>query len=150
MAQEPVAKLYTPALLSLATQLADYPLSGDFAYRAEARSRTCGSTIALGVDLDADGQVKKLGLQVSACAIGQSSAALLAKAAIGRTAEEFAAVQASIEAWLDGASPDTQALPEWPGFEALAPAWPHKGRHGALLLAWTAMTQALSSEPSSR
>jgi hypothetical protein len=41
-------------------------------------------------------------------------------------------------------------LPDWPGFDALEPARDHTGRHGALLMAWTAMTQALSTCESSR
>jgi len=147
--EAPVTKLYTPDLLALATQLAEFPLTGDFAYRAEARSRTCGSTIEIGVELGADGALTRLGLQVSACAVGQSSAAILALNAKGRTASEFAQALQEIETWLGRDDPHAP-LPSWPGFEALAPARAHHGRHGALLLAWTAINQALSTAPSSR
>jgi NifU-like protein involved in Fe-S cluster formation len=71
-------KLYSPALLGLATGLARFPLTGDLPLRAETRSRSCGSVIALGVALDGAGMVARIGMQVSACAIGQASAALLA------------------------------------------------------------------------
>jgi NifU-like protein involved in Fe-S cluster formation len=144
------AKLYTPQLLALSTELARFPLVDDFAHRAEARSRTCGSTIELGLELDSAGNVGRIGMAVSACAIGQSSAAIMALAAAGRTPEDFAAMQASIERWLASGPDDPAPLPDWPGFDALAPALPHKGRHGALLLAWNAMAEALSSARSSR
>ena len=149
MAEAPVTKLYTPDLLALATRLAEFPLSGDFAYRAQARSRTCGSTIEVGVDLGPDGALTRLGLQVSACAIGQSSAAIMALDAKGRTAADFAGALQEIEAWLGSDDPHA-SVPAWPGFEPLAPARLHQGRHGALLLAWTAINQALSSTPSPR
>ena len=134
-------KLYTPRLLGLSAQLADFPLTGDFQHTANARSRTCGSTISVGLDLGADGGVTRIGMQVTACAVGQSSAAVLAHDAQGRTARCFADMLAGIEAWLAGHGP----LPDWPGFDALEPALPHKGRHDALLLPWKAVSEALSS-----
>ncbi|MEP0392671.1 MAG: iron-sulfur cluster assembly scaffold protein [Erythrobacter sp.] len=148
MANRSANALYTPTLLALATQLADFPLDKEFGFRAEVRSRTCGSTIEIGVDLDADRCVTRLGMQVSACAIGQSSAAIMVAGAKGRSAQEIVEVHKAIETWLDAVGPDDEPLPHWPGFDALTPAWEHKGRHSALLLAWTAITQALSSEAS--
>ncbi len=132
-------KLYTPALLSLATQLAEFPLSDDLTARAEARSRTCGSTIDLGVGLDAHSRISKIGMQVTACAVGQASAALLALHAVGVEAREAGAMEQAVHDWLSGKGP----MPNWPGFEALAPALPHAGRHGALMLPWKALSQAL-------
>lgn len=140
------AKLYTPRLLSLAIELAAFPLTEDLPLTAEARSRTCGSTIMLGVLTGDGGVVERVGLQVSACAIGQSSAAIMAMDARGRTPEDFARALAAIDAWLGGEG----SAPQWPGFDALEPALPHPGRHGALLLPWKAMVEALSSPPMPR
>ena len=140
------AKLYTPRLLGLSAQLARFPLAGEYQHSAEARSRTCGSTITVGLDLGEDGAVTRIGMQVTACAVGQSSAAVLAQDAQGRTARCFAAMLAKIEAWLAGEGP----LPDWPGFDALEPALPHKGRHDVLLLPWKAVTEALSSPETAR
>lgn len=80
------AKLYSPEVLALATGLADYPLDPSLPLTGEARSRTCGSAIRLGLALDDAGRIARIGMQVSACAIGQASAMLLAQAAAGRTA----------------------------------------------------------------
>jgi NifU-like protein involved in Fe-S cluster formation len=134
-------KLYTPRLLGLSAQLAGFPFVGEFQHSADARSRTCGSTITVGLDLGEEGAVTRIGMQVTACAVGQSSAAVLAQDAQGRTAKCFAAMLAKIEAWLTDEGP----LPGWPGFDALEPALPHKGRHDALLLPWKAVSEALSS-----
>ena len=64
-------KLYSPALLSLATELAEYPLSKSFQFAGSDRSRTCGSTIDIGIDLDSRGRIASIGMQVAACAVGR-------------------------------------------------------------------------------
>jgi len=150
VAERAVIKLYTPTVLALATQLSDFPLDREFEFRAEGRSRTCGSTIELGVDLDGDGRVSALGMQVNACAIGQSSAAIMGEGAKGRLPEEITAAMLAIENWLSAEVEDDSVFDQWPGLSALKPAFEHKGRHSALLLAWKAITQALSSGPTSR
>jgi NifU-like protein involved in Fe-S cluster formation len=140
------ARLYSPTLLGLATGLADFPLTHDLPLRAEARSRSCGSVIALGLALGEGACIARIGMQVSACAIGQASAALLAQSAVGRDADAVDAAARGLERWLAGEG----ALPHWPGIDALAPARGHPGRHGALLLPWTAARSALSQAPGTR
>ncbi|MEM6476160.1 MAG: iron-sulfur cluster assembly scaffold protein [Pseudomonadota bacterium] len=137
-------KLYTPRMLGLSADLAHYPLCDELTHCAEARSRTCGSTIEIGFALDASGAVADIGMQVSACAVGQSSAAILARHVAGKLPVEIDATRTAIMAWLEGEAP----LPDWPEFDALAPARDHPGRHGALLLPWNAASEALSSPAS--
>lgn len=134
-------KLYSPRLLALSAELANYPFTDDFPLLAEARSRTCGSSIKLGFAVDDQGSVTRVGMQVSACAVGQSSAAILARELRGKDGALVAATLSGIEDWLSGAGP----LPDWPDFDALAAAQDHPGRHDALLLPWKAAHQALSS-----
>jgi NifU-like protein involved in Fe-S cluster formation len=135
------AKLYTPELLGLAAGLAAFPLTDTLPLRAEARSRACGSVITVGFALDDCGLVLGVGLQVKACAIGQASAALLAQAVIGESPHRVCVMAEALERWLA----DEGELPQWPGIAALVPARQHPGRHGALLLPWTAASKALSS-----
>jgi NifU-like protein involved in Fe-S cluster formation len=135
------AKLYSPALLVLATELARFPLSDDLPFRAEARSRTCGSVICIGLALRNEQDIARIGMQVSACAIGQASAALLAQAAVGSSGEDIVQTTSQLQDWLADAGP----LPDWPGITILKAAREHPGRHGALLLPWTAAAMALSS-----
>lgn len=134
-------RLYSPQLLALAIELAAYPLDETLPLRAEARSRTCGSTISVGLALDEDGTIGRVGMQVSACAIGQGSAALLARSAKGCSAGSIAATLTGLEQWLEG----TGELPAWPDLDLLAPARSHPARHAALLLPWKAASKALSS-----
>jgi len=137
----PTGKLYSPALLGLATRLSDYPLADDLPLRGQARSRSCGSVIALGAALGPDRRIARIGMQVSACAIGQASASLLALGAIGAYPARVEAAGDALIAWLAGEGD----LPAWPGITALAPALAHPGRHGALLMPWKAAAAALSS-----
>lgn len=133
--------LYTPEVLRLATGLAGYPWDDDLPLTGEARSRSCGSTIRLGLSTDAEGRVRRLGLRSSACAIGQAAAAIFAGAAVGRSAQDIAAAEQALSAWLSGGG----AMPPWPGLAAIAAARDYPARHGAIMLAWQAARQALSS-----
>ena len=135
-----VAALYTPAVLALATGLADYPLTDSLPLRGSARSATCGSTIELGLMLDHDARIAAVGVRAHACAIGQAAAAVFAGAAPGADPAEIAATLAGLERWLAGEGP----LPGWPGLGAIAAARDHRGRHGAITLPWRAALAALS------
>jgi NifU-like protein involved in Fe-S cluster formation len=136
-------KLYTPELLALAVSLTDYPADPSLPLHGEARSKTCGSTLAADIAVDADGRIERLGLRVRACAVGQASAALFARAASGRGLPEIEAAHAALTAWLAGEG----ELPDWPGLELLLPARGYTARHGPIMLPWTAARDALSSAP---
>lgn len=131
--------LYTPEVLALAIELARHPLTDDLPLRGEARSRSCGSTIALGLAFDAEGAIARVGLRSHACAIGQASAAIFAANAAGVTVGDVRATRAAVAAWLAGEG----ALPEWPGFAAIAAARDYPARHGAVMLPWDAAVEAL-------
>lgn len=132
--------LYTPAILAAATGLAAWPWDDSLPLQAEARSRSCGSTIALGLDVDAAGAINRIGLRPHACAIGQAAALLFAQAAMGLDAAAIAGGRSQIAAWLAGEGP----LPDWPGFGLIEPARDCPARHGAIPLAWDAALVALS------
>lgn len=133
------AVLYTPEVLGLATGLAAYRLDDTLPMQADARSRSCGSTLTLGLALDADGRVARVGLRSQACAIGQASAAIFAQAAPGRSRDEIVATAHEMERWVAGEG----VMPEWPGLSPIAAARDYPGRHGAMLLPWTAALQLL-------
>ncbi|WP_298466468.1 iron-sulfur cluster assembly scaffold protein [uncultured Erythrobacter sp.] len=134
-------KLYSPRMLALSAELANFPFNPASQLVAEARSRTCGSTIKLGIDYNVTSGVSKIGMQVAACAVGQSSAAVLARAISGKDKQTLTETVEQIEGWLGGDC----AAPDWPDFDVLSGARSHPGRHGALLLPWNAALEALSS-----
>lgn len=132
--------LYTPEVLALAIDLARHPLSDDLPLRGEARSRSCGSTIALGLVLDEAGAIERIGLRSHACAIGQASAAIFANSAEGAAIEDILETRAAVVAWLAG----EEGLPQWPGFAAISAARDYPARHGAVMLPWDAAAEAFS------
>ena len=134
------APLYTTEILRLASSLAGPRALGDADGRAELRSPTCGSTIVTEVILDGDGRVAALSQEVRACAFGQASAALVELAAAGQSAAEVEHALGELTDWLGGRRDDPGA---WPGLEALSPARSKAGRHGAILLPFRALLQAM-------
>ena len=134
-------KLYTPELLGLAVALAEFPPDLDLPLHGAARSKSCGSTLRADIATGPDGRIARLGLQVRACAVGQASAAIFARAAAGRTLAEIEQTHAALTDWLTG----TGGLPDWPGLDAIVAARDYPGRHGAIMLPWSAARNALSS-----
>lgn len=133
------AVLYTPEILALATGLAAFRWDEALPLQGSARSRSCGSTLALGLALDGEGRIARIGLRAHACAIGQASAAIFAQGAVGCDGARVRATAAAIQAWLDGEG----LLPDWPCLSAIAPARDYPGRHGAILLGWQAASEIL-------
>ena len=134
--------LYTPEVLGLAVELAGFPLGDELPLRGEARSRSCGSTISLGLATAADGTGEQVGVRSHACAIGQAAAAIFAQGAPGQDAVRIRAAAEAIAAWLAGDGD----LPDWPGLGTIAAARDYPARHGAVMLPWTAAMQALPSD----
>ena len=143
----PRAALYTPEILALAVELASYPLDEGAQITGDARSRSCGSTLTIGLTLDDEGRIAACGLRATTCAIGQAAAAIFASDAIGRSAAQLRDAHAAIADWLS--DPDAPE-PDWRGMAQLSGARAYPGRHEAVLLAWKAGANALSNTPSSR
>jgi NifU-like protein involved in Fe-S cluster formation len=134
--------LYTPEILGLATSLARWRWDDALPKQTAVRSRSCGSTLSLGIATDDNDRIASLGMKPQACAIGQAAAAIFAAGAVGRTGGEIADAEQTVAAWLTGEGP----MPDWPGIDALAPARAYPGRHGAIMLAWQAARQLLPSD----
>lgn len=137
------APLYTANILRLAASLAE-PCELERKDRAaELRSPTCGSRIAVTLQIDEEGKVQRISQQVHACAFGQASAALMEKSAVGRGHGEAAEALLTLSAWLAGEREDAG---DWPGLSALEPARARRSRHGAILLPFRALLAALETE----
>jgi NifU-like protein involved in Fe-S cluster formation len=139
MAQGMNAPLYTLEILRLAATLPE-PAELRCDGSSSKRSPTCGSSVRVNVQVGRDGRVEVLSQTVEACAFGQAAAALVAAGAAGRSRDEVQQALGELAAWLDGSRSDP---PNWPGFEALAPARSRKSRHGAILLPLQALVAAM-------
>lgn len=120
----------------MAVELAGYPYNPDDALTGEARSRTCGSTIAI----SASPQFTNIGMKVSACAIGQAAAAIFLRHAAEVSLAQIEEALGQIDHWLTSHGP----LPDWPDMAIIEAAQAFPGRHGAIALPWRAAIAALS------
>ncbi len=133
------APLYTRDILRLAVSIPHLGRLDRPQASIEKRAPVCGSRVSVDLVLDEAGRVSALGQDVKACALGQASAALMGRHAIGRSAAELAAARDSLAAFLAGERDDPG---DWPGIEALAVARSYSARHGAILLPFEAVTEA--------
>ncbi|MCA1661876.1 MAG: iron-sulfur cluster assembly scaffold protein [Novosphingobium sp.] len=138
--------LYSPEILGAAVGLAGYPLDPALPLAGEARSRSCGSTLAIRLAIDGEGRIGAAGCRAQACAVGQAAASVFLAAARGRNAAGIAKARKALTAWLTGAG----EAPDWPGIDLLDSARAYPARHGAILLAWDAALAALASQPALR
>ncbi len=143
MASSRAPALYSTELLSLAVELADYVYDAGAAVTGHARSRSCGSVIELSA---ASPMLDHIGLKVSACAVGQASAAIFAREARGMDVGTVNAMLEALGKWLEGDAPSSIL----PRLELLEAARPHRGRHEAILLPWRAALDALSKIETAR
>jgi NifU-like protein involved in Fe-S cluster formation len=134
--------LYTTEILRLAASLREPGALQREDGRAELRSPTCGSRVALAVQLDGERRIERLSMQVNACAFGQASAALVERHSRGRTHDEVSEAMLALSRWL--CEEEAEAA-FWPGVAALAPARTRTGRHGAILLPFRALLAAMEA-----
>ncbi len=99
----------------------------------------CGSQIILDICVNRAGQVTAFGQDVRACALGQASATLLARRAVGLSVQELETATHQLQDWLAGqaASPG-----DWPELLMFEPARGLPARHPAILLAFEAASEA--------
>lgn len=103
-------------------------------------SRVCGSSIE--VDLVVrDGIITGYGHEISACALGQTSAAVVAREIVGTPIAEFHQVREQMHAMLktDGAPPSGK----WDDLKYLEPVRDYRARHVSTLLVFDAVADAI-------
>ncbi len=127
---------YTLEILRLAASLPVESSLPAATHVADARSATCGSVIRTELNTR-EGHIAAIAQNVTACAYGQASAALVQGWAPGRLKAEVIVMRAAVKAWLDGRG----EVPD--NFAVLGPVQGRAGRHGAVLLPFDALLKAL-------
>lgn len=136
-----LSDLYSDRILEIA---GNQPIPGRLADPdASARkvSRVCGSTIEVDIKLQ-DGVIVGYGHEISACALGQTSAAIVATHIVGTPAEEFRELRRQMTDMLkaDGPPPTGE---KWADLKYLEPVREYRPRHTSTLLVFDAVAEAL-------
>lgn len=141
-----LSDLYSQKILDLA---GNAPQPGRLDHPdASARkvSRVCGSVIEVDVAVS-DGVITGYGHEISACALGQTSAAVVAREIVGTPVGEFLAVREQMHAMLkaEGVPPSGK----WDDLKYLEPVRDYRARHVSTLLVFDAVADALAKAQSS-
>ena len=135
-------ELYSSTILEIA---ANQPVPGRLAHPdASARrvSRICGSTIEVDIALEG-GVITGYGHEIAACALGQTSAAIVAANIVGTTAQDMRAVRAQMHAMLKENGPPPTG--RWERLKFLEPVRDYRPRHTSTLLVFDAVVDALDA-----
>ncbi|MDC9824530.1 iron-sulfur cluster assembly scaffold protein [Devosia sp. ZB163] len=133
--------LYSEKILEIA---GNQPIPGRLADAdASARrvSRVCGSTIEVDISVT-DGVITGYGHEIQACALGQTSAAVVATNIVGTSVEEFRRVRDEMTAMLKADGPPP-AGERWSDLRYLQPVREYRPRHTSTLLVFDAVCDAL-------
>jgi NifU-like protein involved in Fe-S cluster formation len=134
-----LVKLYSGRILALAADIPHAERLEAPSVSVKKRSPLCGSTVTVDLQLE-EGRISAFGQDVKACALGQASASILGRHAIGRTRDEIEKARDQLKAMLksDGPVPDAP----FGDYEVLLPARDYKNRHASIMLALEATLAA--------
>lgn len=133
--------VYNSKLLELAGNIGGLERLDGADATAKAHSKLCGSTVTVDIKLDEDGIVRAFGQDVKACALGQASCAIMAKAILGADTDTLRQARADAYAMLkDGAAPPEGRFAD---LRYLEPVREYKARHASTLLVFDAVVDAL-------
>lgn len=133
--------LYNDRILELAGGLAKQDRLNDPDATVTVTSALCGSRVKVDLKMK-DGVVTGYGQDVRACALGQSSAALMKQVVVGQTPDQIAQAASQMRAMLkeDGDPPSGP----WSVYEVLIPARDHRSRHASILLPFDGVEKAIA------
>ncbi|GIX13541.1 MAG: iron-sulfur cluster scaffold-like protein [Paracoccaceae bacterium] len=126
-----LVKLYSEKILALAADIPHRQPLPEPQARVMRRSPICGSTVTVDLVLR-DGRIAAFGQDVRACALGQASAAIFGRQAIGLTRADVARCRDQLRAMLKEGGPPPD--PPFADYGLLAPARDYKNRHASILL----------------
>ncbi|SFZ83391.1 NifU homolog involved in Fe-S cluster formation [Devosia enhydra] len=136
-----LSDLYSDKILEIA---ANQPVPGRLAApdaSARKSSRICGSIVEVDLALK-DGTISGYGHEISACALGQTSAAIVASHVVGTPVAEFRRVREEMTAMLKAGGPPPSGE-RWGELRYLEPVRDFPNRHASTLLVFDAVCEAL-------
>ena len=132
--------IYNQKILEYAGNLPDLPRLDAPDASARRHSRVCGSTIEIDLKME-DGTVSAYGHEVATCALGQTSASIVAHNIVGATADELRLVRTQMQAMLKADGPPP--IGRFEDLKYLEPVKDFPQRHASVMLVFEAICDAL-------
>lgn len=135
-----IDSVYNAKILDYAGNIGSIGHLEDADGSAKAHSKLCGSTVVVDVNVS-NGLVSDFAQDVKACALGQASAAILAKNVRGCSLDELETARAQLGAMLkdDGPPPNGK----FSELQFLEPVRAYRARHASTMLAFDAVVSAM-------
>jgi NifU-like protein involved in Fe-S cluster formation len=135
-----MSELYHPRILELAAEAPQGQALAAPHGTARKVSRVCGSEVEVALTVE-NGVIDRIAVDAQACALGQASAAILALAGVGASAEDVHGARDALLAMLKhGGAPPKGRFWELRHLQGVRD-FPQ--RHASTMLAWDAAVEAL-------
>lgn len=137
---EPINDLYSRRILKLAADVQRTERLEDPQASVTRTSPLCGSRVT--VDLKMDGDIiSDFAHEVKACALGQTSSSVMARNAVGSSANEIREVADTMLKMLKEEGPPPAG--RWADLEVLEPVRDYRSRHASVMLTFDAVLMAI-------
>ena len=142
-----IDEIYSARILGLAGNIGRIGRLAAPDATATAHSKLCGSTVTVDICMDGD-TVVDFAHEVKACALGQASSSVMARAVVGATAAELRAVRETMWAMLRENGPPPEG--RFADLKYLEPVRDYKARHASTMLTFDAVVDAIGQVETKR
>lgn len=133
--------IYSTRILEVTATMPARGLLTDADGSSVQHSKLCGSRVKVDVTLDDLGHIADYGQEVEACLLGQTSAAVMGRNAVGLSLGEVVKVRDQMKAMLSEGGAPPKGI--WSDLEVLFPVKDYKPRHTSMLLVFEAVIEAM-------
>ena len=133
--------IYTKTILRFASNIPNAERLKSPDVSVTKRTAVCGSSMTVDLNIR-NGKIEKIGLDIKACALGQASASIFAKNAVGLTLEEVQNLKNELIGFLK--TGDFQIKKPFDDYKYLDPARSVPYRHDSILLVLDSTEEGLN------
>ena len=133
--------IYTKTILRFASNIPNAERLKSPDVSVTKRTAVCGSSMTVDLNIK-NGKIEKIGLDIKACALGQASASIFAKNAVGLTLDEVQNLKNELIGFLK--TGDFQIKKPFDDYKYLDPARSVPYRHDSILLVLDSTEEGLN------
>ena len=133
--------IYTKTILRFASNIPNAERLKSPDVSVTKRTAVCGSSMTVDLNIK-NGKIEKIGLDIKACALGQASASIFAKNAVGLTLEEVQNLKNELIGFLK--TGDFKIKKPFDDYKYLDPARSVPYRHDSILLVLDSTEEGLN------